>query len=1254
MDVDGEGITTAADENLDNVIGGDDLAYIVYTSGSAGMPKGVMVSHGALANHMLWMQRALPLTEADCTLLKYSFSFDVAAVEIFAPLLAGGRIIITPPESQFDAPYLVKLIGQERITALDVVPSLLTLLLEEPGFAMCRDLRQIVCGGEAMPAELVEQVFARIPGVRLYNAYGPTEATITATLFTCSPGERRHSIPIGRPIANTRAYILDRHLNPVPIGIPGELHVGGRCVARGYLDRPEQTAAAFVADPFADVPGGRLYRTGDLARYLPDGNIEFLGRIDEQVKLHGFRIEPAEVEMTLVQSPLVHGAAVVADRDERGESRLVAYVVPTAAEPELWPSIGEYGLYDALMYHAMTHDERRNHSYRVAINRSVKGKTVVDIGTGADAILSRFCVDAGAVRVYALERLETAYMQARELVERLGLDDRIIVIHGDATESRLPEQVDVCVSELLGMIGSSEGVATILNDARRFLKPDGVMIPRRSVTNIAAVSLPADLATRPSFNELTGHYVEEIFATVGHPFDVRLCIKNLPKSCVMSDAQIFEDLDFSALVAPEFERTVTLTITRAGVLHGFLLWLNLYTVPDELIDVLDGGFNWLPVFFPAFHPGVDVAEGDMIQAVCSCSLSDGSRMPDYTVKGRLVRQFGEPVAFDHTSAHRTRRFRSSPFYELLFGDGTLGGHASARSRQSDAAQVTRWREAYDEIYGQGSPRNDPTFDPAGWDSRYTGLPIVDVEMRDQVDATVERILALRPSRVLEIGCGTGALAFRVAPHCAVYCGSDVSSVPLDAIRAQLADSSRTHVDLMHAAADDFSWVEGTFDCIVLNSVVQYFPSAAYLVRVLEGAVNATAPGGHVFVGDVRNLSLLDAFHTSVELEQAPASLPTAQLEQRVRKRAEREQELAIAPAFFSALKQHLPRVADVQVQLKRGRHHNELTRFRYDVVLHIGGDGPAVGAPRWLKWSQLGSLDAVRRLLRDSAPQVLAIRGVPNARVRTAILALEHLARAERPATVGALRQAILTHPAAGVDPEAFWSLAEHSPYEVAVGWSLETSAGEYDVVLRHRNGHGAGAHGSAGVTLADTSGRLPWSAYTNDPLRSDSAQKRAPALRNFLRERLPEHMIPSLFVFLDALPLTPHGKVDRRALPAVDRTGGEARRGFVPPRTEVERTITAVWRDVLGLERIGVHDNFFDLGGHSLMLVRLHSKLRRVLSAELSVIDLFRYPTISSLATALHLGDASLPPGFRERVDRQLEAIGRLSATAHPEGPHG
>ena len=154
------------------------------------------------------------------------------------------------------------------------------------------------------------------------------------------------------------------------MGFPGELYSGGRGIARGYVDRPDQTAAAFVADPFADAPAGRLYKTGDLARYLPDGNIEFLGRVDEQVKVHGFRIEPGEVETTLVRSPLVHGAAVVADLDERGESRLVAYVVPTAAEPELWPSIGEYRLSDALMYHAMTHDERRNHSYRVAINRS--------------------------------------------------------------------------------------------------------------------------------------------------------------------------------------------------------------------------------------------------------------------------------------------------------------------------------------------------------------------------------------------------------------------------------------------------------------------------------------------------------------------------------------------------------------------------------------------------------------------------------------------------------------------------------------------------------------------------------------------------------------------------------------------------------------------------------------------------------------------------------------------------------------------
>src|SRR5262249_13397029 len=232
-------------------------------------------------------------------------------------------------------------------------------------------------------------------GIRLLNAYGPTEATITATLYEPAAeadGRLGHSVPIGRPIPNIQVYILDETLEPVPIGAPGELFIGGEGVARGYLNHPALTASKFVPDPFR--AGARLYRTGDVGLYLSTGNIELLGRADDQVKIRGFRVEPEEVESALSAHPSVQTCAVAAREDEGGRPRLIAYVVPRRGKPELWPSIGEYYLYDPVMYHAMTQDELRNRAYRVAIDRRVKDKVVLDIGTGADAILARFCIDA--------------------------------------------------------------------------------------------------------------------------------------------------------------------------------------------------------------------------------------------------------------------------------------------------------------------------------------------------------------------------------------------------------------------------------------------------------------------------------------------------------------------------------------------------------------------------------------------------------------------------------------------------------------------------------------------------------------------------------------------------------------------------------------------------------------------------------------------------------------------------------------------
>ncbi|HEY7490704.1 MAG TPA: amino acid adenylation domain-containing protein, partial [Candidatus Tectomicrobia bacterium] len=321
-----------AQQHQDNPASGvrpDNLAYVMYTSGSTGRPKGVMISHGALSNHMHWMQATFPLTAADRVIQKTPISFDAAVWELFAPLLVGGRLIVARPGGHQDSAYLVKLLTTQQVTMLKLVPSLLHMLLDEEALATCRSLRQVFCGGEPLSPALQERFLARL-GACLHNLYGPTEATIDVACWTCEGGRQQRVVPIGRPIANTQLYLLDTQLHPVPIGVPGELYIGGASLARGYLNRPELTAGVFIPHPFSAAPGARLYKTGDLARYLPDGTMAFLGRLDNQVKLRGYRIEPGEIETTLEHHPAIRQAVVVAPEDTSGDRRLVAYCVPHA------------------------------------------------------------------------------------------------------------------------------------------------------------------------------------------------------------------------------------------------------------------------------------------------------------------------------------------------------------------------------------------------------------------------------------------------------------------------------------------------------------------------------------------------------------------------------------------------------------------------------------------------------------------------------------------------------------------------------------------------------------------------------------------------------------------------------------------------------------------------------------------------------------------------------------------------------------
>ena len=326
-----------------NAIGlnSEHLAYVIYTSGSTGKPKGALTEHRAICNRLIWMQDAYGLNMDDAILQKTPFSFDVSVWEFFWPLLAGARIVMARPEGHKDPAYLREIILRNGITTVHFVPSALQAFLDHVDEKEFRRLVRVICSGEVLPAMLARRFQALLPSLSLHNLYGPTEAAVDVTAWPCSRSVVQTSIPIGRPIANTRIYILDKYGEPVPVGVAGELYIAGAGLARGYCKRPGLTAERFVADPHG-AAGTRMYRTGDLARWRADGNLEFLGRTDYQVKIRGFRVELGEIEAVLRSHAGVQDAVVIAREEEPGEKRLAGYVVADSNQRIDGSSVREY------------------------------------------------------------------------------------------------------------------------------------------------------------------------------------------------------------------------------------------------------------------------------------------------------------------------------------------------------------------------------------------------------------------------------------------------------------------------------------------------------------------------------------------------------------------------------------------------------------------------------------------------------------------------------------------------------------------------------------------------------------------------------------------------------------------------------------------------------------------------------------------------------------------------------------------------
>ncbi len=855
----------------------DNLAYVTFTSGSTGIPKGVEVRHRGVVR-LLWDVDYVHLGREEVLLQLAPVSFDASTFEIWGALVHGGRVVMYP-ERVPTAEELGRVIEEKGVTTLWLTASLFNEIVDEEPEALSR-VRQLLTGGEALSVPHVRRALGRLSDTELINGYGPTEGTT----FTCCHRVARElkeeipSIPIGRPIAETRVYVLDSELRPAPLGVSGELYVGGDGVARGYLNRPELTAEKFVPDPYGES-GGRLYRTGDRARWRADGTIEFLGRVDEQVKVRGFRVEPGEIQAAVTRCPGVRDALVVAHEESSGTKRLVAYVVPEG-------------------------------------------------------------------------------------------------------ESELE--------------GSEE---------------------------------------------------------------------------------------------------------------------------------------------------------------------------DY---------------------------------------------------QRD--RVSRWRKTYDEvIYGEmESDSSSPTFNITGWNSSYTGKPLPALAMKEQVEQTVSRLRSLNPERILEIGCGTGLLLFELAPRSEKYVGTDFSPVALDYIRKHLSvlgDKSSV-VELSERGATDFSGFEPrSFDVVILNSTVQYFPTVSYLLEVLEGALGLVRDGGAVFVGDVRHFELMEAFHTEVQLHHLHSMgemSPVGKLAERVGQEMSREQELLVSPKLFAGLKRSHPRLSSVRVQPKRGLEENELTQFRYDVVLRVGGAGPKAEAGEWADWvkSEM-NLSRLEEIL-SAGPVALRFKGVPNRRVGRAVGAVR-LLKESAPRTVGELKEASQAR-SQGVDPEALWGLSQKYPCCVELSWLSSRDDGSYDVwIVPSDSPLSRDGFWCFPEPELDPGARLE--SQGNDPRAASVTRGLIPRLREYLGEKLPEYMVPSAFVVLPSLPLTANGKVDRSKLPLPEDARPELTNEYVPPRGPVEEGVASIWSEVLGVERIGVHDDFFELGGHSLLATQVMSRVRHAFQVEVPLRSLFESPTVAGLA---------------------------------------
>ncbi|MFJ3722520.1 condensation domain-containing protein [Streptomyces sp. NPDC090045] len=592
-------------------------------------------------------------------------------------------------------------------------------------------------------------------------------------------------------------------------------------------------------------------------------------------------------------------------------------------------------------------------------------------------------------------------------------------------------------------------------------------------------------------------------------------------------------------------------------------------------------------------------------------------------------------------------------------DPDLIAHVSLRAEDDlDGAATDRARFA--EIYSTRAAEDDPTLNAGGWNSPQTGEYLTAAEMREWADTTFRQILALEPAHVLEIGCKTGGLLFRLAPRCASYTGTDLSAHALRHIRdhRDWLASKVDDVELLERAADDYDGLaEGGFDTVVLNSVIQYFPNARYLERVLGGALRMLRPGGHIYLGSVRSLPLLGALHLPGQLDLLQADDPAGQLSRAVSARVGHEEELALDPRYFTELAGRLPGIGAVYLLPRLGRHRNELGVYRYDVVLRAGEPARPGVADLTLDWQTEGlTADGVSELLRERAPGRMRLSGVPDSRVHNRLRACADL-MAGHTTTVAETAAALTprrAEPGGAVDPYLFTALAEKAGYTALVLCADGAADGAVDVLFTRAQDTGAEHAGTAELlpdgfgSAVATAATAPHGTLHNDPLALTRERAAVTRMRQHLQQRLPAHAVPEHVMVVPGFPVGRTGVADPAALPDPDlaAVAAEAHR---EPATETENKLTIIWSAALGVDRVSVHDDFFALGGHSLLGSEVMDTVRQEYKVDVPLGLLFESPTIA--AVAAYVDEQLAKPGPSaapiQRADRSALRRRRGAAPA-------